>query len=166
MNTVPELHTLRCVLKEITQADIPVLRQIVDDELFQSFLPELYSLVKTPEGLQQFLYSFDTYLTKNEGFLWGIRKDETLIGFVAIMDLSYEPVLFYAIHPVYRNMGYAKEVVAEVVAHYKTISKNPLHTEVLKENIASHVILYSCGFRHTCNNGSNYWWKFKLSDFA
>lgn len=150
MNTVPELHTPRCVLKEITQTDTPVLRQIIDDELFQRFLPELYSLFKTPEGLQQFLNSFDNYLTKNEGILWGIRVANTLVGFVALMDLTFSPIIFYTIHPKYRNRGFAKESVKSVVDYYMdNVPYLHLRTEVYKDNIASLSILYSCRF-HKC----------------
>jgi hypothetical protein len=43
--------------------------------------------------------------------------------------------------------GMAKEVVAEVVAHYRTISKTPLHTEVYPFNFASLAVLGFCGFQ-------------------
>lgn len=91
---------------------------------------------------------FDTYAQNEDGTLWGIETEDTLIGFVAIMDISYDPILFYALHPHYRNQGYAKEAVAEVVRYFK--DKHPnlhLHTEVYNDNHASISILQSCGFK-------------------
>ena len=146
---LPILHTDRCVLDEITLSDIPVLHDIVEDASFKQFLPELYEVVHEFDGLHRFLRSFETYAQTGEGFLWGIRKHTFLIGFVAIMDISYDPTIFYAIHPEYRNRGYAKEVVAEVVALYRTISKIPLHTEVYMLNQASLAVLASCEFKVT-----------------
>lgn len=148
MKSVPTLHTGRCSLSTVTQSDIPVLRQILDDTETQRFLPELCEEFQTLESLQKFVASFGKYLAQNEGILWGIRKDNTLIGFIAIMDIMTNLTLFYAMHPHYRNLGYAKEAVAEVVRYFK--DKHPnlhLHTEVYNDNHASISILQSCGFK-------------------
>jgi len=126
-----------------------MLRDIVEDSQFRLFMPELYEVVHDIEGMHRFLRSFDMYAQKGDGFLRGIWKNTFLIGFVAIMDMSYDPTIFYAIHREYRNKGYAKEVVAEVVAHYQTLSKRPLHTEVYLSNQASLSVLSSCGFQIT-----------------
>ncbi len=147
MNTFPPLHTKQCILREITRDEIPTLREIIEDELFQRFLPELYDTVKTEEGLLQLMRHFDTYVQKDDGALWGIETEGALVGFVAIMDISYDPILFYAMHPHYRNQGYAKEAVSEVVRSFK--DKHPnlhLHTEVYNDNHVSISILQSCGF--------------------
>ena len=149
----PILYTKRCKLDRITLHDMDMLRDIVEDSQFRLFMPELYEVVHEVEGMHQFLRSFDMYAQKGEGFLWGIRKNNFLIGFVAIMDLSYYPSVFYAIHPEYRNNGYAKEVVAETVAHYRIISKAPLHTEVYLLNRASLAVLAFCGFKVVGNKG-------------
>ena len=145
----PILYTQRCRLDRIILHDVDMLRDIVEDSQFRLFMPELYEVVHDVEGMHRFLRSFDTYAQKGEGFLWGVWKNSFLIGFVAIMDLSYNPTIFYAIHHEYRSKGYAKEVVAEVVAYYKTTSKAPLHTEVCQFNRASLAVLASCGFQIT-----------------
>lgn len=143
----PILYTKRCRLDRITLLDMDMLRDIVEDITFRHFLPELYDLVHNVDGMYQFLSSFDAYAQNGDGFLWGIWKQSYLVGFVAIMDISYEPTLFYAMHREYRDKGYAKESVAQVVAHYKTISKTPLQTEVYQSNIPSLSILATCGFQ-------------------
>lgn len=147
MSTFPTLHTKRCILREITRDEIPTLREIIEDELFQRFLPEMYDTVKTEDGLLQLTRHFDTYVLNDDGALWGIETEGALTGFIAIMDISYDPILFYAIHPNYRNQGYAKETASEVVRYFK--EKHPnlyLHTEVYRDNQASIAILQSCGF--------------------
>ena len=131
MKTFPTLHTKRCLLREITRDEIPTLREIIEDELFQRFLPELYDTVKTEEGLLQLMRHFDTYVQNEDGALWGIETKGALAGFVAIIDISYDPILFYAIHPNYRNQGYAKEAVSGVVRYFK--EKHPnlnLYTQI------------------------------------
>ena len=143
----PILYTNRCRLDRITLLDMDMLRDIVEDITFRLFLPELYDLVHNVDGMYQFLSSFDAYAQNGDGFLWGIWKQSYLIGFVAIMDISHEPTLFYAMHREYRDKGNAKEAVAQVVAHYKTISKAPLQTEVYQSNVPSLSILASCGFQ-------------------
>ena len=45
MKEVPVLHTARCILTVVTQVDIPMLREILDDADTKRFLPEL---AKTP----------------------------------------------------------------------------------------------------------------------
>jgi len=147
MKNVPELHTRRCVLREITPIETEALHQMFDDELFMRFLPELYDMVKTEDGLLQFLHSFETYAKDGEGILWGIETSGVLIGFVAIMDISYDPLLFYTTHPHYRRQGFAKEVVSEIVRFFK--EEHPyqeLSTEVYQDNQASLAILQHCGF--------------------
>lgn len=143
----PILYTKRCRLDRITLHDIDKLRDIVEDRQFRLFMPELYEVVCDVDGMRQFLCSFDIYAQEDEGFLWGIWKNTYLIGFVAIMDMSYNPTIFYAIHHEYRNKGYAKEAVSEVVAYYRTISNAPLYTEVYLSNFASLAVLASCGFK-------------------
>lgn len=147
MNTFPTLQTRRCILREILQDETPILREIIEDEQFQRFLPEMYDTVKTEKGLIQLMRHFDTYVLNDDGALWGIVIEGVLAGFVAIMDISYDPILFYAMRPNCRSQGYAKEAVSEVIRYFK--EKHPnlnLHTEVYKDNNASIAILQSCGF--------------------
>jgi len=101
----PILYTNRCRLDRITLHDVDMLRDIVENSQFRLFLPELYELVQKFDGMYKFLSSFDTYAQNGDGFLWGIWKQSYLIGFVAIMDMSYDPTIFYAVHPEYRNKG-------------------------------------------------------------
>ena len=154
MTSVPVLHTDRCCLSAVTHKDIPILRQIMDDSKTQRFLPELCEVFKTEDSLQRFIESFNVYLLKDEGILWGIYHDlsSTLIGFIAIMDMSTEPTLFYAMHPANRNQGYAKGSVSEVTNNFQVWYPGlNLHTEVYNDNLPSIYILQSCGFKVSGN---------------
>lgn len=148
MTSVPILHTDRCTLSAITQSDISVLCQILDDAETQRFLPELCDEFQTEESLRQFISSFEKYLLQNEGILWGIRKDNTLIGFIAIMDIITNPTLFYAMHPKHRNNGYMKECLVKVVDYVQEVNHcDRLQTEVYNENVASGKLLTDIGFQ-------------------
>ena len=136
--------------------DIDMLRDIVGDGQFRLFMPELYELVHDVDGMNRFLRSFDAYAQEGEGFLWGIWKSTYLIGFVAIMDMSYEPSIFYVMHREYRDKGFTKEAVTEVVTYYKSISNTPLHTEVYQTNLPSLSILASCGFNVTGSKNNKF----------
>lgn len=149
MKNVPRLHTKRCSMTGITLYDITNLQEIVEDELFQRFMPELYELVHTIEGLTNFIQTFRTLTQKNDGFLWGVKINNHLIGFVAIMDLTYEPILFYAMHPFHRSKGYTKACVMEVIRFLKKITDKQLKTEVYNDNEASLSLLKDCGFKLT-----------------
>ena len=154
MISVPVLRTDRCILSAVTYKEIPVLRQILDDAETQRFLPELCEVFQTEESLQRFIESFNTYLLQDEGILWGIYSDlfPTLMGFIAIMDITTEPTLFYAMHPANRNQGYAKGSVSEVTNNFQVWYPGlNLHTEVYNDNLPSIYILQSCGFKVSGN---------------
>lgn len=147
MKPFPVLRTSRCLQTPVTQMDIPILRQILDDADTRCFLPELCDAFQTTESLMQFITSFDKYFVQGEGFLWSIRKDDVLIGFIAIMDVSYNPILFYAMHPDFRNCGYMNECLTEVMQYiYRNNICKSINTEVYKENLFSQQLLARMGF--------------------
>ena len=147
MTELPVLNSPRCVLNRITEEDIPVMRQIFDDELTRKYLSELWTLVKTDVGIKQMLSSFNVYMEKDEGMIWGIRHNGDLIGFVAFMDLSLNPTVVYAMHPSYRSKGYMKECVALSVRFVLSRGKcRYVQTEVHNDNAVSIGLLQSIGF--------------------
>lgn len=166
MKTVPELVTPRCVLRQIAIEDFSLLSQTMQDEQSQLYLPELYDIVKTEEGLLQSMSSFKTYLHQDEGILWGIYAKENFIGFIALMDVSAAPSVFYALHPLHRKHGYMKECLKEVI---NFLFNNDLcryvQTEVYGNNAASLNILHASGFRIVkYENGKVYLRKGAVSD--
>ena len=147
MKTVPRLYTQRCTLTKIIESDLPYLHQVLFDGESIRFLPELYDVAKTADGLKQIIISFNTYLSQDEGILWGIRLDDNLIGFIAVMDLSVEPTIFYAIHSNDRRLGYMTECVHKVIDFlFERDICDYIQTEVYIDNKASLKLLFKNGF--------------------
>ena len=147
MTDLQVLKSPRGVLCRITQDDIPVMRQIFNDRLTRKYLSELWTLVKTDEGIKQMLSSFYTLMEQDEGMIWGVRLNGNLIGFVAFMDLSFNPTVIYAMHPAYRFKGYMKECVALSVQYILDSGMcSYMQTEVHNDNTASVRLLQSIGF--------------------
>ena len=154
MKSVPVLHTDRCTLAAITSEDIPMLREILEDQETQRFLPELCIEFKKSDSLPQFIAAFDRYLLQDEGILWGIRLEGDLIGFIAIMDITACPCLFYAVHSRYRNQHIMAESFPVVIDYLDSNHVcSELNTEVIIQNIASLKLLASKGFTQTDTNG-------------
>lgn len=138
MMTLPVFSTTRCNLTEILNSDLDRLRQVAEDDSFKQYLPELYELLKSDNGCKTFISSFNKYAQDGNGFLWAIRADSRLIGFIAIMDIPFNSTIFYAIHPSYRCKGIAKECVHKIVSWYENYySGIPIHTEIYESNKVS-----------------------------
>lgn len=147
MIELPVLKSRHCLLNRITEEDLPVMRQILNDELTRKYLSELWTLVKTDEGIKQMLTSFYIFMEQDEGLIWGVRLDGKLIAFVAFMDLSCNPTIVYAMHPAYRSRGYMKECVAQSVKYVLDCGLSSyVRTEVHNENVPSIRLLQSIGF--------------------
>lgn len=138
MNCLPEIAVSGCKLAKITSMDVKHIRKIAENEAFKTYMPELYELLKTEEGCHAFWASFVKQEQEGCGYLWGIKNQSMLIGFVGIMDIPDNSTIFYAMHPMYRCKGYAKECVRTVVLWYNNhFSGYPLYTEIDVENKAS-----------------------------
>lgn len=147
MTNLPVLKSPRCVLNRITEEDISVMRQILNDRLTRKYLSELWTLVNTDEGIMQTLSSFYNLMEQDEGMIWGVRLNNVVIGFVAFMDLSFNPTVIYAMHPTYRFKGYMKECVALSVRYILDSGMcSYMQTEVHNDNTASVRLLQSIGF--------------------
>lgn len=147
MTELPVLKSPRCVLSRITEDDIPVMRQLFDDEVTQKYLSELVTLVETDEDIKQMLSSFNILMKQNEGLIWGVRHNGNLIAFVAFMDLSCNPTVIYAMHPAYRFKGYMKECVVLSLQYILDSGMcSYVQTEVHNTNVASVRLLQSIGF--------------------
>lgn len=142
----PMLHTDRCVLNRITQQDVPQLGLIVYDETTLHFMPELLRYVKTEEKIRWILNVSEAYLKMDACFIWGIRYNGNLVGFIGIRDVHFYPLIFYAMHPGYRQMGIMSECATEVVRWFReTHPTIALFGEAHKGNVASIKILQKIG---------------------
>lgn len=151
MSAFPEIRTVRCILKCISNDNIPVLKAIFEDDETQKYLPELYPLIDESYGVINLILAFDSYSESGDGYLWGIHNEDKLLGFVAVVDLSCKPALFYAMHPNYRSQGYMKESLASLIDFLRDArSCQIITTEVYRTNEVSLYILRSLGFDASC----------------
>lgn len=155
MNFTPDINTKYSLLTHISENDMSILKEVFDDAEANRFLPELYELLDAPDGLQKFVSTFDLYAQNGEGYLWGIKHNGVLVGFIAVMDLSDVPAIFYAMHPNHRSRGYMKDAlhgVIDYLGNTKTIRN--ITTEVYKDNNESIILLRLLGFC-ICNEDNN-----------
>lgn len=147
MTEFPTLVSPRCIVNCITGDDIPEMREIFDDELTKRYLPELKSLTRSNDKIKQMLKSFDVLFARNEGIIWGVRSSNTLVGFVAIIDISFNPTLIYATHPAYRQKGFMRECVPLLVRKaFESTKCSYILSEVHNDNKVSIGLLQSVGF--------------------
>ena len=147
MNFIPDISTTYSLLTRISEDDLSRLKEVFDDVDTRRFLPELYELLDAPDGLQRLTSTFDLYAQNGEGYLWGIKHNNELAGFVAVMDISYEPAVFYAMHPDSRSHGYMKESISAVIDYLQKYGLcHYISTDVYKENLISIHILEQLGF--------------------
>ena len=164
MTELPVLKSTRCVLNRITEEDISVMRQILNDRLTRKYLSELWTLVNTDEGIMQTLSSFYNLMEQDEGMIWGVRLNNVVIGFVAFMDLSFNPTVIYAMHPTYRSRGYMKESVALTVQYVLNNGMcSYMQTEVHNDNVASVRLLQSVGFDVVKKDNSKLYLRYRIN---
>lgn len=147
MNPFPEINARHSVLTRISENALGILKEIFEDVETRRFLPELYELLDSSNGIQNFVSTFDLYTQNDEGYLWGVKHYDELVAFVAVMDLSDIPVLFYATHPNHRSKGYMKDALCGVIDYlsYKRTIRT-ISTDVYKENSISIALLQQLGF--------------------
>ena len=147
MNPFPEINARHSVLTRISENELGILNEIFEDIETRRFLPELYELLDYSNGIQKFVSTFDLYAQYDEGYLWGIKHCDELIAFVAVMDLSDIPVLFYATHPNHRSRGYMKDALQSVLGYLSNQKAvRTISTDVYKENSISIALLQQLGF--------------------
>ena len=147
MNSFPKIITKHSLLIRISEDEMNIFREIFDDIETRRFLLELYELLDSHDGIRKFISTFELYSQNDEGYLWGVKHSDELVGFVAVMDLSDIPTLFYATHPNHRSKGYMKNALYGVL-DYLNIKKliRTISTNVYKENNISINLLQELGF--------------------
>lgn len=147
MNPFPEINTRHSALARISEDALGILKEILEDVETRRFLSELYELLDSSNGIQKFVSTFDQYTQNNEGYLWGVKHCDELVAFVAVMDLSDIPVLFYATHPNHRSRGYMKDALQSVLGYLSNQKAvRTISTDVYKENSISIALLQQLGF--------------------
>ena len=147
------IHGIAYELSPISQEDRDALVPIMVDDETRRFLPQLCNLFDEVDGFSILLHSFEKYRDEGTGFLFGIRRDLDLLGFVAIMDIPNSPSIFYAMHPKYRRKGIMQACIKEVLGY---LSQNnvclSVQTYVYPDNYASISLLTNLGFSLAARN--------------
>lgn len=147
MNLFPEINTRHSTLTRISEDKLGILKEIFEDVETRRFLPELYELLDSSNGIQKFVSTFELYTQNDEGYLWGVKHYDELVAFVAVMDISDIPILFYATHPNHRTRGYMKDALQNVLVYLSNQKAvRMISTDVYKENNISINILQQLGF--------------------
>lgn len=147
MNPFPGINARHSVLTRISEDVLGILKEIFEDVETRRFLPELYELLDSSNGIQKFVSTFDLYTQNDEGYLWGVKHCDELVAFVAVMDLSDIPVLFYATHPNHRSRGYMKDALQSFLGYLSNQKAvRTISTDVYKENSISIALLQQLGF--------------------
>lgn len=147
MNPFPEINARHSVLTRISEDALGILKDIFDDADTRRFLPELYELLDSFDGFRNFVTTFDYYTQNDEGYLWGVKQSGKLVGFVAVMDLSDIPALFYATHPNHRSRGYMKDALQSVLGYLSNQKAvRTISTDIYKNNSISINLLQQLGF--------------------
>ena len=147
MSITNVIRTKRSLLNSVSEEDMFVFREIFDDAETRRFLPELYELLNSSDGIQKFISTFELYAQNDEGYLWGIRYNYELVGFIAVMDISDDATLFYATHPNFRSSGCMKDAISAVMDYLRKSSIcTHVSTSVCNDNSVSINILQQLGF--------------------
>ena len=69
MNPFLEINARHSVLTRISAEELEILKEIFDDADTRRFLPELYELLDSSNGIQKFVSTFNLYAQNDEGYL-------------------------------------------------------------------------------------------------
>lgn len=111
--------------------------------------------VVTIINAEDLIDSFFVAYHKGLGILWGIFQESNFVGFVGLVDLPFEPTLFYAMNKKYRMKGIMKECVNKVTTHVHDCGFPLIKTQVHKGNLASIRVLVDCDY--LCDNNGYYY---------
>lgn len=112
---------------------------------------DVVTISDTDDLIDSFFWAYH----KGNGVLWGIFQKGLFVGFIGLVDLPYEPILFYAMDKNYRRKGMMKKCVNRVTALVHDCGFPLIKTQVHKGNLASIRVLVGCGY--LCDNNGYYY---------
>ena len=157
------LTTARCIVRELTTADLDSLYELYDEEALRFIEGMSADREKEREILE-------AYIREVYGFygcgVWGIflKKEDGTPGRL-IGRAGYEPFLAgeavsfgYLIHPAYRRQGYAEEVCSALTQYGKDIlGFEAIQAQTAEDNLASIRLLGRIGFKQ---GEDGVWWMY------
>lgn len=147
MSSVPTLKSHRVFLSSITESDFYALHKIMLDDDVKRFMPDFYDVIESKEDYFEILNSFGILWERKEAAIWGIHNEDSLIGFIGLMDITTDATIFYSIVKDYRNNGFAKEAVKTLIDYMALSEVAPkIQSYVAIDNLASIKVLIHNGF--------------------
>ena len=138
------VYTKRLTLRQIEQADFDNLIDIfLNEEVKKTYMiPDFKSREDALKLAERF-----SELSKNyDRFVYGVCLNNRLIGFVNDVFIGENTVeLGYAIHPNFKNNGYATEVLTACIKLIFESGFEVLKTGAFEENLASLRVMQKCG---------------------
>lgn len=142
------LETDRCIVREMTEADVEALYEIYASEGITKYMEGLFA---NPEKERQYIANYRKYVYEfYEYGMWLIeeKKSGKIIGRAGVDPRDGENELGYVIGAPWQRMGYAYEVCTAVLAYmWKTQeSLDEMISRVHPQNTASVRLLQKLGF--------------------
>ena len=140
------IYTDRLVLKAFTERDETcVIDMLYHDEIRKTYMVPDFTDRKLAEELFQKLYS---YSRSDAHFVYGIYRDEDLIGFINECDIEEDNVeLGYVIHPRYKGNGYATEALSACIKELHRVGFERITAGFFEENAASRRVMEKSGMQ-------------------
>ena len=128
-----------------TQVDfltIPSITLLKKEDMAQVAFIE--SLSNTPSWTEDM---FSSELDKNNGFIYGIYYNASLVGFILINTILDEiHILKFGVLPEFRHIGLGKKLISTVLDLYKDETEKYVWLEVRKSNNIAISLYTSQGF--------------------
>jgi [ribosomal protein S5]-alanine N-acetyltransferase len=151
LSPFPLLRTPRLLLRRITAADAPALRELRSDEAVLRFIGK--EPTATLQEAQALIERMDASLAKNEGIMWGLAPldDEArLVGTCGLWRLdpeNHRGEVGYLLHPSCWGKGLMGEALTAVCRHgFEQLHLHSIEAHVDPANAASTRVLERAGF--------------------
>jgi ribosomal-protein-alanine N-acetyltransferase len=142
------IKTNRLILKDISLIDQESFIDIICNEEVS-----LTYMVPTFKDKQEIINLFNRFikLSNDENrFVYGIYLNNKLIGLINDVEINNDEIeLGYVISPIYKNNGYATEVLSNCINTLFDIGYKVVKTGAFKENKASIKVMEKCNMIKT-----------------
>lgn len=132
-------QTKRIIIREFDYEDFKSLKEVSYIDRDIDFLGEDEGIFSNKESFYNYVH--DAYLISKYGIFAIVEKQsKALVGKIGIISLKeeYGAELSYHIFPEYRNKGYAKEALENIIAYAKkNLEIKSFRVNVYQDNIAS-----------------------------
>ena len=167
----PELITKRLLLRALTLADAPGIRNLRSNEGSMKYINRPLTL--TIEDAGKWIEVINESLAKNEGITWCMSLKETpaepvgTIGLWRIERENYRAEIGYMIEPRLQGKGFMYEAIKEVLNYgFNEMKLHSVEGQIDPRNVASGKLLQKAGFVQEAYFKENYYMHGGFTDTA